>query len=89
VVCEHSVCYAAFIIPEAEGRNEAYSFLTTHFDQPPQFVVYDFSCSLMEYYLNRAPQFFRHTVFLVDRFHWKGHKACSWGFCMTLTSLFF
>ena len=26
------------------------------------------------------PVFFKHTQFLVDRFHYKGHKACSMGY---------
>lgn len=41
----------------------------------PKYVIYDNSCNLHEYALNRDPGFFRHSRFLVDRFHWKNHKG--------------
>jgi hypothetical protein len=75
-VCEHGVCYAIFVIKNAEGRNEPFTWMTTHLRKAPKYVVYDFACSLMEYCLNRAPNFFRHTLFLVDVFHWVNHTAC-------------
>lgn len=75
-VCEHGVCYAIFVIKNAEGRNEPFTWMTTHLRRAPKYVVYDFACSLMEYCLNRAPNFFKHTLFLVDRFHWLNHIAC-------------
>ena len=37
--------------------------------------VYDNSCNLHEYCLNRDSGFFKHTKFLVDRFHWFNHKV--------------
>ena len=82
--CEHGVCYAFHIIPRAEGRNEAYSFLTGFLRVAPKVVIYDFACALEEYCLNRAPEFFKSTRFVVDRFHWSNHTACSWGYCMVL-----
>lgn len=75
--CRHGICYAFYMLPGAEGRDEAYSFLVSYFRKAPKVVVYDFACSLQEYCLNRAPGFFRDTAFLVDRFHWWNHKACS------------
>lgn len=82
--CQHGVCYGFYIIPNAEGRNEAFSFLTCFFKHAPRVVVYDFACSLQEYCLNRAPAFFKDTLFLVDKFHWNNHTACSYGYCMEL-----
>ncbi len=75
--CKHMVCYAFFLIPGAEGRDEAFSFLTTHFKEAPKVVVYDFACALQDYCLNREPGFFRDTRFVVDRFHWFNHQACA------------
>ena len=43
-----SVCYGFFIIDRAEGRNEAFSFLTKYFTEAPEYVVYDFACALQE-----------------------------------------
>ena len=44
--CRHGICYGFYIIPNAEGRNEAFSFLLKHFKVAPKVVVYDFACAL-------------------------------------------
>lgn len=74
---KHMVCYAFFLIPGAEGRNEPFSFLTTHFKHAPKVVVYDFACAFQDYCMNREPAFFRNMRFLVDKFHWHNHQACA------------
>jgi hypothetical protein len=75
--CSHGVCYYFGIIKTAEGRNEPFSFLTSYLRKAPSVVVYDFACALQDYCLNRCPAFFQDTTFLVDKFHWSGHKNCS------------
>ncbi len=75
--CRHEICYGYYIMPNAEGRNEAFSFLYKYFAVAPKVVVYDFSCALQDYCLNRQPDHLRDTLFLVDKFHWFGHTACS------------
>ncbi|KAI8516532.1 hypothetical protein Bbelb_051130 [Branchiostoma belcheri] len=45
-----------------------------HWDQE-ETVIYDNSCNLHTYCLNRDPLLFKHTWFLMDRLHWKNHKA--------------
>lgn len=75
--CRHGICYAFYIIPNAEGRNEAFSFLLKYFKVAPKVVVYDFACALQDYCLNRQPEHFRDTTFLVDRFHWFNHVSCA------------
>jgi hypothetical protein len=80
--CEHGVCYGVYIIPKAEGRDEAFSFLTKYFSKAPKVIVYDFACALEEFCLNRAPEFFKDTIFVVDRFHWQNHVSCGLGYCM-------
>ena len=82
VFCRHGVCLAFFILKGAEGRDDLYSFLVQYFRVAPKVVVYDFACGLEEFALNRAPGFFKDTFFVVDRFHWSNHTACSWGYRM-------
>lgn len=60
--CKHGICYAVFIIPHAEGRNEAFSFLYKYFVVPPKVIVYDFACALHDYCLNRQPEHFKDSV---------------------------
>ena len=43
-------------------------------------IVYDNACKLHVYRLNREPGHFQNTLFLVDRFHWRGHTGCSSGY---------
>lgn len=41
----------------------------------PTVVVYDNACNLQRYVLKRAPHFFRHTAFRIDRLHIFAHKG--------------
>jgi Kyakuja-Dileera-Zisupton transposase len=82
--CKHGICYAFFILPNAEGRDEAYSFLVCYFRVAPKYIIYDFACSLQEYCLNRLPYFFKDTAFMVDNFHWHNHSACARSFNLSL-----
>ena len=86
--CQHGVCYPFDIIPNAEGRNEAFSFLLKYFKVAPKVVIYDFACSLQDYCLNRQPEHFRDTMFLVDRFHWFNHVSCARSYNLSLYSEF-
>lgn len=53
--CRHGICYGFYIIPNAEGRNEAFCFLLKHFKVAPKVVVYHFACTLQDYSLSRQP----------------------------------
>ena len=39
----------------------------------PETIVYDNCSNLHNYCLNREPDFFRNSQFLVDHFHWSNH----------------
>ena len=41
----------------------------------PSMVVYDNACNLQRYVMKRAPHFFRHTAFRIDRLHVYAHKG--------------
>jgi hypothetical protein len=88
--CEHQYCYgyalgvfagtqrdcSFHILKSSEGRNDPFSVLKTFLTTPPQYVIFDFACSLDEYATNRDPFWFANTKFLIDRFHWRNHKRC-------------
>lgn len=76
VWCPHSICYGFHCIPYAEGRNDVFSAMYTHWETAPQVVVYDFACALQPYCMLREPEFFSKTLFVVDAFHAKGHSRC-------------
>ena len=40
-----------------------------------RLVIYDNSCNLHSYCLNRDPVFFKNSQFLVDRLHWRDHTG--------------
>ena len=52
----------------------------------PEYIIYDNSCKLHQYALNHEPMIFQNTVFLVDRFHWRGHIGCSSGYNLDVYS---
>ena len=46
-------------------------------DHSPSVIVYDNACHALDYTLAREPQFLNSFQFFVDKFHHKGHSACS------------
>lgn len=75
--CTHSICYGFHCIPSAEGRNDVFSAIYTHWKIAPKIVVYDFACALQPYCMTREPDFFANTLFAIDAFHAMGHTKCS------------
>lgn len=84
IFCQHGVCLAFFILPTAESRSHAYSYIIKHFATAPDVIVYDFACALEEYFLNRSPAYVKHTRFLIDRMHAVNHISCGPGYQMSL-----
>ena len=76
-MCEHGIAYASWVIKTSEGRDDPFTFLTCFLKEAPSVVVYDFACGLMDYCLNRAPEYFKHCRFVVDKFHERNHEGCS------------
>lgn len=83
--CIHGICYCFCMMPGAEGRNEAFSFLLKYFARPPQFLVYDHVCALEEYCQNRAPAHFAGSQGCIDNFHFSNHTACALAYSMAWT----
>lgn len=82
--CTHGVCYGFHVIPQGEGRNDVFSAIYTRFKVAPEVVVYDFACALGPYCMQREAEYWRDTLFVIDRFHASGHKTCS-AACMLST----
>ncbi|KAJ7590570.1 hypothetical protein C8J56DRAFT_1133966 [Mycena floridula] len=75
--CKHSICYGFHCIREAEGRDDVFSAILTHWPKAPRHIIYDFACALGPYCMLREPDFFADTQFMVDAFHAQGHTKCS------------
>ncbi|KAL9932905.1 hypothetical protein V8E36_008160 [Tilletia maclaganii] len=75
--CTHCICVGFHVIPHAEGRNDVFSAVFTHWNSAPRVIVYDFACQLGPYSLRREADFFKDTLFVVDQMHEKGHTNCS------------
>ena len=85
-IYQYGVCYAFHIIPTAEVKNGAFSVLLKHCKVALKVVVYDFARSLQDYCLNRLPEHFRDTMFLIERFHWFFHVFCARSYNLSLYS---
>jgi len=75
--CSHSIAYGFHCIPNAEGRNDVFSALYTHWRIAPKWVIYDFACSSGPYCMAREPDFFKNTRQAIDDCHSNGHTKCS------------
>ena len=57
--------------------NGSYSQSGIHgcINSAPKTIIYDNCCNLHQYCLNREPQFFKESWFVIDRFHWPNHSG--------------
>jgi hypothetical protein len=75
--CTHIICYGFHCIPRGEGRNDVFSAMVTRWPEAPKRVIYDFACALGPYCMIREAEFFADTLFVIDKFHAKGHTKCA------------
>lgn len=73
------ICYGYELMDSNESPNIPFTLPFTISLAAPSTVIYDNSCKLHTYCLNRYPDFFRGTWFLVDRLHWFNHRGCNDG----------
>jgi hypothetical protein len=79
-MCRHGILIAFWFLGEPESPKTFFDFIVGRYKTAPRMVVYDHSCGLSAYALNRIPLFFRNTRFRIDKFHWRNHIACSEAF---------
>ena len=82
VFCPHGICYGFEVMQSCESPRHPFNIFRHRFQKAPQVIVYDNACKLHQFCLNREPYYFRNTLFVVDRFHWRGHVGCSAGYCL-------
>ena len=75
--CPHLICLGFHKIPVCEGRNDVFSAILRYWEHAPDVVIYDFACQLGPYCMQREPEFFKDTLFVVDEMHANGHTQCS------------
>ena len=82
IYCPHGVCCGFEVMKTHESPKHPFEIFLTRFESPPKIIIYDNSCKLHQYILNREPTHFKDTLFFVDRFHWRGHIGCSSGYSL-------
>ncbi|XP_070537887.1 uncharacterized protein [Ptychodera flava] len=80
--CKHKVCLGFQVMKHHESPALPFKIIRQRFQTAPKIIIYDNACKLHQYCLNREPDFFKHTMFLVDRLHWCNHTGCSSGYNM-------
>ena len=67
-----------------ESPRHPFEIFLTCFQPPPSTIIilYNNSCKLHQYILNRQPSHFQNTNFFVDWFHWRGYVGCSSGYSL-------
>uniref|UniRef100_A0A7M5XNQ1 Uncharacterized protein n=1 Tax=Clytia hemisphaerica TaxID=252671 RepID=A0A7M5XNQ1_9CNID len=86
IYCPHGVCFGFQVMEKEESPNIPFTIFKTRLPTAPKYIIYDNACHLHTYALNRDPLYFQWTKFLVDRFHWRNHTACSLGYNMAFYS---
>ena len=77
LLCRHGICCGFQVMESHKPPWHPFEILLCRFPTPLKMIIYDNGCKLHQYVLNREPVHFKNTVFLVDRFHWRGHVGCS------------
>lgn len=75
--CSNPKIIGYMIMTKPESTAIAGSSVVTHFPIPPRTIFYDNACNLFASMLSRIPWFLKLAKVVVDRFHYKGHKCCS------------
>ena len=75
-----SRCVYFGVMKNAESPRTVFEAIYTHWETPPELVVYDNACNFNNFCLNREPEFFKNTRVLVDATHYAGHKKCNPGY---------
>ena len=76
--CVHGTCLGFSIMDRSESAAVPFNIFMTCFESPPAVIVYDASCQLATYALEREPALFANTTFVSDQLHFKsGHQHCS------------
>ena len=78
--CPHSICYGFEVMQTCKLPRHPFQIFTFQLQKPPETIIYDKTCKLHTYCLNREPYLYWDTQFFVDHFHWKGHVGCSEGY---------
>ena len=82
--CQHGVCYGFEVLRSCESLRHLFQFTTCL--TPPSVIMYDNACQLHIYALNRDPQQFKRTLFVVDRLHGCGYVGRSSGYNLDMYS---
>ena len=63
IFCSHGVCYGFQILKEHESPKHPFELFLTRFKTMPEYIIYDNSCKLHQYTLNREPKIFQTQYF--------------------------
>ena len=78
--CHHGVCYSFQMMNTCTVSIPG--IFRSWFQTASNVKFYDNACKLHQYCLNREPQFFKQTLFVVHWFHWNIHVGCSSGYSL-------
>ena len=73
--CSRAVLFS--LMTNSESPRTIFELLYTHCPEAPSRFQFDNGCNVHRYALHREPSYFKHTQWLVDQLHFRGHKNCS------------
>ena len=79
-ICSHGIAQVCCPMSYSESPRFLFSLLLQYWERAPSLILYDNACHASEYCVNREPDFFKNSVFVIDKFHYRNHTACSRSF---------
>ena len=78
-LCKHVKTVSIIFLKQPEGCRMPLNFIVERCLKLPRYVVYDFACGTQRSATGISSKNFERTSFVVDPFHFPGHKTCSLG----------
>ena len=65
------------VMQEHESPRSAFELIFSRWITAPKLIIYDNTCNLDIFCRTREPAYFKDTLIVVDRLHYKSHHGCS------------
>ena len=76
-LCKHAKALMITFLKRPEGCSMPLNAIIERCPRLPRYVIYDFACGTQKAAACLSSEVTRHTRFVVDPFHFTGHKTCS------------
>ena len=76
-LCRHAKTVMVTFLKRPEGCRMPLNLIVERCARLPRYIIYDFACGTQKSALSLSAEISKHISFVIDPFHFPGHKTCS------------